>query len=803
MGIVNSALIGASGQAGYNISNSLRFTFSASTHLTRTPAVAGNRKTWTWSGWVKHTRLGSINGIFSAGTGADTNNRMTINIASLNSLVINYTVAGVTTGLTTNQVFRDPAAWYHITIVFDTTQSTASDRLKIYINNRQITDFSVAAYVAQDTEGFINNTIVHQIGRPYSANAYHDGYMADINFVDGQALTPSSFGETNIVTGQWIAKKYTGSYGVNGFYLPFTDGTDTTTLGADSSGNGNNWTLNGFTRSAGVNDCWMIDVPSGNGSQVGGTQPNSNYCTFNSVVYNAGSVSYNNGSLTALMSGSIDRFNIGSIAARSGKYYWEVTLAGISASSNVGIGICKETQGANGPWIGFGGPETIYFNTSDGWAVYGSSTGGATGTFANNDVLGVAVDFDTNIISIYDNGTLVSSKYGVIDTTVGHTVFVNTYVSGSSANLNCGQRSFAYTPPTGFRALCTANLSEATIKKGNQFMDATTYTGNGGTLSVVNAGSFSPDLVWVKDRSAGQANRLFDTVRGATIFLSSNTTDAEVTNSVSLTSFNSNGFTLDSGAVQNNLNNSFVAWQWDAGSSTVTNTNGTISSQVRANPTAGMSIATFTAGSGNYTVGHGLGVAPSMTIVKRRDSATGGSWWTWHIGLGNNTTDYLELNSTAAEGSVANMWGSVGRNSTVSGFNGTASTVAGGTFVMYNFSEIAGFSRFGSYTGNGSADGPFVYTGFRPKFIMTKRTDSATNANWVIHDTTRSPHNVAGKALFPNLSNAEDNNEPAAQFDILSNGFKLRSSSDVYNGSSATYIYACFAESPFASSNAR
>jgi hypothetical protein len=638
--------------------------------------------------------------------------------------------------------------------------------------------------------------------------------MADINFVDGQALTPSSFGETNIVTGQWIAKKYTGSYGTNGFYLPFTDGTDTTTLGADSSGNGNNWTLNGFTRSAGVNDCWMIDVPSGNGSQVGGTQPNSNYCTFNSVVYNAGSVSYNNGSLTALMSGSIDRFNIGSIAARSGKYYWEVTLAGISASSNVGIGICKETRGANGPWIGFGGPETIYFNTSDGWAVYGSSTGGATGTFANNDVLGVAVDFDTNIISIYDNGTLVSSKYGVIDTTVGHTVFVNTYVSGSSANLNCGQRSFAYTPPSGFQALCTANLPEATIKQGNKFMDATTYTGNGGTLSVVNAGGFQPSWVWIKSRSTAQNNYSIDAVRGINSILAQNTTDAESAFDATwrglygnLTAFNSNGFTVVDGTDPtfdsfNGSDDTYVGWQWDAGSSTVTNTNGTISSQVRANPTAGVSIVTYTGTFVNTTVGHGLGIAPSMIIVKRRDST--GAWPTYHSSLSSPATGTLYLNTTNARVATTGLWNSTLPTSSV--FNigqNTDSNASGGTYVAYCFAEISGFSRFGSYTGNGSADGPFVYTGFRPKFIMTKRTDSATNANWVIHDTTRSPHNVAGKALFPNLSNAEDNNEPAAQFDILSNGFKLRSSSDVYNGSSATYVYACFAESPFASSNAR
>jgi len=347
-----------------------------------------------------------------------------------------------------------------------------------------------------------------------------------------------------------------------------------------------------------------------------------------------------------------------------------------------------------------------------------------------------------------------------------------------------------------------------TIPAGNLFMNATLYTGNSGTQSIVNgvAGqAFQPDFVWLKSRSNALDHGLNDSVRGVQKTLASNGTGAENYGGTGeLTAFNSNGFTLvNSGSYQTNQSGyTYVAWQWKAGGTAVTNTAGTISSQVSANTTAGFSIATFTAPSSNqsFTVGHGLGVAPQMTIVKRRDSATGGDWWTWHIGLGDNTTTYLALNQTAASAIATNMWGTVGRNSTVCGFNVPTSIIANGTFVMYNWAAIADYSAFGSYTGNGSTDGPFVYLGFRPRFVMFKRTD--TIANWTIRDTARNPYNSANLGLFPNRSDAEDSTA-GRDVDILSNGFKIRGTDSDLNTNSGTYIYACFAENPFKYANAR
>ena len=785
--------------SGYNIANSLRFQSASSQYLSRTPASAGNRKTWTWSGWVKRGLVASDITMFGAGTSGTNYVFIGFYGAGSNLLVQEYQGAN-NINVQSAASYRDPSAWYHIVVAVDTTQATAANRVKVYVNGSEITYAAGSTYPSQNFDSLVDSTNAHALGRRADAYGYLDGYLTEVNFVDGQALTPSSFGETNTLTGQWVAKKYTGTYGTNGYYLPFSNGTSTTTLGSDSSGNGNNWTLTNFTRSAGASDCWMEDVPSGNGSA--GTQPNSNYCVINPLNYINGSAPSKANLYTANGGTSVETRAGGTLGMTAGKWYFEDTVGGTYCNFQVGVHDALSALSTTTNYATYGFDGRIRNGTTD--TAYGN-------TIAAGDTVGIAIDMDSGKIWFSKNGTWqgsgdpVAGTNAAFTTLAGATVipFFTTYNNGTGTtthDYNGGQRSFAYTPPSGFKALCTANLPASTIVKGNQYMDVNLYIGNSSTNTIVNAGGFSPDFVWIKSRSnAGQYHALFDTIRGTNNRLFSNTTDAQDTTANTLTSFNSNGFTLGSQAGQNDNTGSYVAWQWDAGSSTVTNTDGTISSQVRANPTAGVSVATFTATSGSYSVGHGLGIAPSMTIVKRRDSATGGSWWTWHIGIGNNTTDYLELNSTAAEGSVANMWGTVGRNSTVCGFNGTASTVAGGTFVMYNFAEIAGFSKFGSYTGNGSTDGSFVYLGFRPKYVLMKRTNST--GDWETYDTSRDLYNPEGQALFPNLSSAESSISP--RIDLLSNGFKLRTSGAGINGSGDSYIYACFAENPFAQANAR
>ena len=331
-------------------------------------------------------------------------------------------------------------------------------------------------------------------------------------------------------------------------------------------------------------------------------------------------------------------------------------------------------------------------------------------------------------------------------------------------------------------------------------MAATTYTGTGATLAVsnaVNTVGMQPDLVWIKNRSAANSHQLADSIRGVTKYLFSDATSAEETRTDQVTALSASGFSLSALVVNtavNNTGNNYVGWQWKAGGTAVSNTAGTITSSVSANTTAGFSVVTYTGTGANATVGHGLGVAPSLVICKDRSAAQG--WITYHISSG--ATNYLVLNATTAATASSTAWNNTAPTSSV--FSVGVNSGTGGLtdpYVAYCWAPVAGYSAFGSYTGNGSADGPFIYTGFRPRWIMIKSSSAAES--WYIWDTARDTYNVESAQLYPNLSNAEAS---AISIDANSNGFKCRSAT-VVNTSAATYIYAAFAENPLKYANAR
>jgi hypothetical protein len=349
-------------------------------------------------------------------------------------------------------------------------------------------------------------------------------------------------------------------------------------------------------------------------------------------------------------------------------------------------------------------------------------------------------------------------------------------------------------------------------------MDATLYNGNGTTgQSVLNASSFKPDLVWAKGRNAnGGYNVLYDSVRGAFNQLVANNTSAETTppSGYGVTAFNSNGFSvLDdangswsvngaSGGTYSGTPPAYVGWQWQAGKGTTSsNINGSITSTVSVNATAGFSIVSYTGnGTAGATVGHGLGVAPSFMIMRSRTSSgSNGNWVVYHSALGG--TKYLVLNTTDSAFTDIGAFNNTNPTSSVysvgtfTGTNGSSLTM-----IAYCWAPVAGFSQFGSYTGNGSDDGPFVYLGFRPKYILVKRTDSSPY-NWIVWDSSMNPYNAANTYLEPNQSAAQATDTP---IDFLSNGFKLRYGAGTWvNASGGTYIYAAFAENPTKFANAR
>jgi hypothetical protein len=787
----------AASTGGYQISRSLRFNSADSAYLNRTPASATNQKTWTWSGWVKRStlRAGLTDPatIFNAGGNGFLARFSYANQDQLE--FYNYSGAAYQLEVITTQVFRDVSAWYHIVFVLDTTQATSSNRFKVYVNGSQITAFSTATYPSQNADLLVNNTSVHALGVLNGIGGYYSGYMTEVNFIDGQALTPSSFGETNAQTGVWQPKAYSGSYGTNGFYLNFSDNSNTTaaTLGKDYSGNGNNWTPNNFSVSAGAGNDSLVDSPTSYGTDTGaGGTVRGNYSTL-SPTY-AGATGISNGNLDVTLAGGTQ---YGSMSLTTGKWYWEVTATASLSGSYLGV-MDSTFIKTDATW----GTTTtsVYVNNGDKYGIGGTGAYGAS--YTTGDVIGFALDLDAGTMVFYKNG---ASQGTASSGMTGREWRPMLYASGGTYACNFGQRPFAYTAPSGFKALCTQNLPTPTIgattaTQAGKYFNTVTYTGNGTGQSITGVG-FQPDWVWVKGRSGATDHALYDAVRGVQKQLETNNTDAETTEITGLTAFGSDGFTTGVLAQLNTITATYVAWNWKANGSGSTNTAGSITSTVSVSTTSGFSVVTYTGTGANATVGHGLGVVPSMLIQKNRISGTA-LWFVYHRTLG--ATKFLRLNADNAEATNSGVWNDTAPTSTVISI-GSNSDINGSSQggVFYCFAEVAGYSAFGSYTGNGSADGPFVFTNMRPAYIMIKRTNDS--GNWQIFDDTRSPINVINNVLFANSSSAEISDSNRI-LDFVSNGFKLRvgapATNDI-NASGSTYIFAAFAENPFKYSLAR
>lgn len=784
----------------YSVYNSLRFRSSATAYLNRTPASAGNQQKFTLSFWVKIGQLGTGPTLFTAGANSTTAGYFTVYFDNTNVFGVIVRDGATSKTFLTAAVYRDPSSWYHIVVAVDTTQTTAANQIKLYVNGVLIGwNSSTALTVSMNT--LVNSTSTQQIGvyRDGSGNfiAYLDGYLAEFNLVDAQQLTPSSFGAYNSF-GVWQPARYTGTYGTNGFYLKFSDTASLTTssnvgLGKDFSGNANYWATNNISITAGTTYDPMLDSPTLTSATV------ANYCTINvalpkftasdaTVVYSSANLQTNNaaGGGTANVSGTL-----GSL---TGKFYYECYCNVSSAAGNIVIGLNTVTSGYN-MVVGIRNN-----GTNSGFTI----TSGAAFSYTTGDMIGVAFDLSASSCIYYKNGVQqLTGTYGI---TQSVTAWAQMNGATDSLIWNFGQRPFSYTPPSGYVALNAYNLPTPTIPNGATVMAATTYTGNGANnRPISNGGSMQPDLAWVKNRTSAYDNVLVDSVRGYTVALSSNLTQNEAyfgqlfdnatINGSNYNGFYPGGFIVNGNFRVNNNTDALVGWQWKAGGpGGSSNTNGSITSTVSVNATAGFSVVTWTGNGVNAaTVGHGLGVAPNMIIVKSRtlSASSTGAWYVYHSAAG--AANYLVLNTTAAS-TAGGQWYSTTPTSSVFYLGGTGNYVneSGSSQVAYCWSAVAGYSAFGSYTGNGSADGPFVYTGFRPRWIMIKRTD--TTANWRILDTSRDTYNVESAELYPNLSNAES---AFASLDGLSNGFKIRNTDSAYNASGGTYVYAAFAENPF------
>ena len=557
--------------------------------------------------------------------------------------------------------------------------------------------------------------------------------------------------------------------------------------GLDASGNSNNWTENNInnTDSTATTYDIMTDVPTLTDEDT------ANFATLNPLIA-AGSVTLSLANLKSTAGTNAQRSNVSTITVSSGEYYWETTWNTVGANDAAMTGIIGVDN--LDPDSNFGSTNSYAYVQDGGKQGAGSYTGGYGDRYVAGDVIGTALDLDAGTITFYRNGTTQGTAFTGLPS-VAYYLGCSFYNSGDNFDINFGQRPFAYTPPAGYLKLNTFNLPDSSIVDGSKNFVPVTYTGNGTSQSITGV-NFQPDFTWIKQRSSTEWHILSDVIRGTDKQVFSNSTDAEQTNSTFLTSYNTDGFTVGTSTGTNGSGSTYVAWSWKAGGTAVSiaagsidGTNPTIASSVSANTTAGFSVVTYTGVTATSTIGHGLGVAPKFIITKLRNLSDG--WYCYHESIGNNK--FIRLDTTGAP-TTSTIFGNTSPTSTV-----FTNEINNYTCVAYCFAEVEGFSKIGSYTGNGSTDGPFVYTGFSPAFVLMKRSDST--GDWRILDTARDPYNLSSHVLYPNDSGAEYTGQD--YLNITASGFQLVNSAVAVNASGGTYIYMAFAENPFKNSLAR
>ena len=812
-------LFAKSGSSFYNgvATQSVRFDDGSSPELTKTwgaNETDGNH--FTVSFWVKRCLISSgTHTILQCDTAGGQSTQIIFN----SSDELRFNVAHSGTGqrrLATNQVFRDTTNWYHILCAYDNENSTAAQRTRIYVNGVEVTSFSIderSSIGGSEVHGIMDNGATNTIGfRDHSGTSknFLDGYLCDFYCIDGQTLTPSDFTETK--EGALIPKKYSGSYGNNGFRLEFkqtgTGTASTTTIGADTSGNTNHFTSASLVAS----DSNIPDSPENNFPTINSLFKHSN------MTFSEGNLKY---TTSTNQRGVMGNFSIP--IGTGQKYYFEYihTSWGHSAGDDAWVGLNIDTVDIE---TNRGGNNTAYSYGANSGAkvIAGTESSYGSSGWTTNDVIGIAVDRENNTINFAKNNTYQGTF--AIPSTGNLFAWAGSGGGSSSASgtFNFGQDSsfagvltaqnnsdgnnngdFYYSPPSGFLALCTANLSEPTLgpnsdDQADDHFDIVTYTGNSGTNNITF--NMSPDMVWIALRSSyggGYGKHMWDTSRGDDKYLysSGNNTEATGTDYVG---FQTNGFQIGVSWAGINLNSEpYVTWGWKANGGTTTTNDasatgvGTIDSVYQANTTAGFSIVTWTGTASAGTIAHGLGKKPACMWVKNRTTNHG--WTVFHHKFTETDpeTDYMYLNDTMAKDDSSVIWNDTAPTSTVFSV-GTHVTVneSSANQIGYIWAEIDGYSKFGSYEGNANTDGVYVHLGFRPRLLICKNLDTA--GSWIMFDSERHPDNIIDIHTMANNYAGEGTDD---DIDFLSNGFKARRSSTSFN-SAHTFIYMAWAEMP-------
>lgn len=808
----------ASPSSTYEIDNSCVFN-GTDASMSRTPGSAGNQKILTQSIWVKRGKITTdqtlgvnVSGGASTGLGVWFNADDTMSVYVLND-------SGWVGKLTTTKTFRDPGAWYHVVFSVDTPQAVAANRIKLYINGSQINNLSIGAYPDQDTTTQFNNTVAHYIGRYASSASYWaDMYQAEHHWIDGTALTPSSFGETND-EGVWVPKKYSGSYGTTGFYLDYADGAD---LGDDNSGQGNDWAESNLAASDQSTDT-----------------PSNNFCTVNPIYRGSNTTASAYGATTfgnlgLQFSGSADGGTLCTQIFPTGKFYWEIRVVagGDSSSYDLGGGIAdasgsytKGTERMRGIATG-----EIGFNSYNGEVRFSDSVTKtySEAPFDDGDIIGVAADATNGAIYYSKNGTFMGSgdptsagsktNAGATWTAASYTGWVPTgNVSGGSTPVqmfNFGQNgtfdgtvtaggnsdgngvgNFLYSVPSGYLALCSNNLEAPAITDGSTNFQMDDFAGTGSSNARTFGGNsdMQPDILWIKAKNTTTGWIEFNAAVGVEKYNTLNNQDGEASDSNSLTAFNTDGFTVGSLAAVNSGSYGFFGFGWSAGNSGSSNEDGGINTTTTfVDTSAGISVGTYTGTGSGATVGHGLGVTPATVIIFPRSNGDHKLVANWQSGI-SAYGEKWKLNDTEAASSSSNQITAASSTTftlgTDTGVNGSSRT-----YSYYAFAEVPGFSKFGTYTGNGNADGAFLYCGFKPAIIIAK-CDRA-GEDWIQFNTKTDAYNPLINYAYPNDTAAFTN---SANFlvDFLSNGIKMRGTESRINRSGNAIVFMAFAENPF------
>jgi hypothetical protein len=785
----NNLLLGAAGQSGAFdttlIERSAWFD-GAADNLTKSFGSGADQQEFVLAAWVQRNSFGSDQFFFGSG---DLAKIFSFGFNANDQLELRDYDAPINARYITNARFRD-TGWYHVLTSIKTSEIVASNRVKIFVNGSEITSFSTETDPSLNFDmnwGISGDT--HAIGSYFVTYGlyFFKGYITQALYISGKSIQGGDFTISDFLD--------TYTFGANGSqYVPRADADIaalataaggnsfclTTAIGdgTDASGNGNNFTPTS-----------MSDAANGTADTPSDTYALLNPLDTRATTYTTIGLANGNLELTYKV-GNAARSAFGDTLG-GGKWVFEVTmLTAVGSSAFVGwsaLNVDLNNSGTQGPLVLYASNGNKYVSSTSGTGAPTISAYGATYNTIG-DVIRVEADFTASTIEFFKNGTSQGSISisGMNDGTVAY--FPSVYGSNASLRVNFGQQPFIGTPTAGFKALSTANLPTPAYQ-GIDYFNPILYTGNGSTNAITGVG-FQPDLVWIKNRTGSTSHSLYDAVRGVQKQLESDNNSAETTEATGLTAFGSDGFTVESLAQVNTNTNNFVGWNWLAGGAGASNTDGSITSTVSKAAAGHFSIVTYTGTGAAATVGHGLGGVPNLIIVKNR--GTTGNWAVQSSETSYATNVlYLDLTNASAAAGV-NVWNNTDPTSSVFSVGLAADTNAStNTYVAYCFKNVPGVCKIGSYKGNGSADGPFSYTGFRPSWVMVKRTDSTTD--WHIIDVKRDPYNVMDSFLFANLSLYESS-DAAYNRDLLSDGFKIRASLPYVNASGGSFLFIAMAD---------